>query len=319
VGVGRGSLTFRSQPVTGNTLFVGLPELQLNASLTTGQITHLTATLFRERVTGTDEDGNEIVQREPMNVCAIQPQLRFGVHDVAPVIPGEEMELPLQCFTMGHWVPAGQRLALEISTKTPHHASFGSTDRNITVYTGPEKTEYRLPVVAGATLFEDVPLREVYPPEPEPIPVGPAQPGVTGSVFVPAPGAGVFVEPVTAVGFEFDIQEGFDNASLEAVATPATPADIDLYLQRQLEDGTWSDDITSGASGELTHERLTAGRQEPGRYRILVHNWAGGPTDVEVQITFFNQNGEPGASGGTATQTTGFLARAHGVGALMQP
>jgi predicted acyl esterase len=317
-GVGRGSVTFRSEPVTANTLFVGLPELQLNASLSTGQITHLTATLFRERVV-TNKDGEEIVQREPMNVCAIQPQLRFGVHDVAPVIPGEEMELPLQCFTMAHWVPAGQRLALEISTRTPHHATFGSNDQDITVYTGPEKTEYGLPVVSGATLFNDVPLREVYPPEPDPIPVGPAQPGASGSVFVPAPGVGVFVEPVTAVGFEFDIQDGFDNASLEAVATPATPADIDLYLQRQLEDGTWSDEITSGASGELTHERLTAGRQEPGRYRILVHNWAGGPTDVELQITFFNQNGEPGPSGGSAQAASGLLVRAHGIGGLMQP
>jgi uncharacterized protein len=318
VGVGRGSVTFRSEPVTDNTLFVGLPKLQLNASLTTGQITHLTATLFRERVT-TNEEGQEAVQREPMNFCAIQPQLRFGVHDVAPVIPGEEMELPLQCFTMAHWVPAGQRLALEISTKTPHHASFGSTDRNITVYTGPEKTEYRLPVVAGATLFNDVPLREVYPPEPDPIPVGPAQPGASGSVLVPAPGAGVFVEPVTAVGFEFDIEEGFDNASLEAVATPATPADIDLYLQRQLEDGSWSDSITAAESSSTEIETLTAGRQEPGRYRILVHNWAGGPTEVDLQITFFNQNGEPGPSGGQAAASSGLLVRADGIGALMQP
>ena len=318
-GIGRGRLTFRSEPLSDNTLFVGLPKLQVNASLSTGEITHLTATLFRERMTGLDPEGNEIVQREPMNVCAIQPQLRFGVHDVAPVVPGEEMELGMQCFTMAHWVPAGQRLALEISTKTPHHASFASSDQNITVYTGPETTEYRLPVVSGATLFDDVPLRESYPEEPDPVPVGPAQPGVSGSVLVPAPGVGVFIEPVTAVGLEFDIEEGFDNASLEAVATPATPADIDLYLQRQLEDGSWSDAITAGTSGSTETETLTAGRQDPGRYRILVHNWVGGPTEVQLRITFFNQNGEPGPSGRSGAATTGLLVRAAGVGAMMQP
>jgi predicted acyl esterase len=316
--VRRGSLTFRSEPLNANTLFVGLPGLQLNASLTTGQITHLTATLFRERVTGEDEEGNEIVQREPMNFCGIQPQLRFGVHDVAPVVPGEEMALDMQCFTMGHWVPAGQRLALEISTRTPHHATFGSSDQSITVYTGPDRTEYRLPVVPKATLYDDVPLRESYP-DPSPIPTGPAQPGVSESVLVPAPGAGVFLEPVTAVGVEFDIQEGFDNASLEAVATPATPADIDLYLQRQMEDGGWSDDISSGTTGSTETETLTAGRQDPGRYRILVHNWVGGPTEVHLQVTFFNQAGEPGPSGGVGSASTGLLVRANGVAAMMQP
>jgi hypothetical protein len=39
---------------------------------------HLTATLFREEVT-TPEKGEEVVLREPMNFCAIQPQLRNGI------------------------------------------------------------------------------------------------------------------------------------------------------------------------------------------------------------------------------------------------
>jgi hypothetical protein len=89
------------------------------------------------------------------------------------------MALDLQCFTMAHWVPKGQRLTLEISTKTPHHASFGSTDRQVTVFTGPEATAYTLPLVPRFRLFKDVPLWERNP---APVPASPAIEGEeTGS------------------------------------------------------------------------------------------------------------------------------------------
>jgi uncharacterized protein len=314
----REKLTFTSQPVAQDTLFLGLPELQLNASVTTSEILHLTATLFRERVTGVDAEGNEIVEREPMNFCAIQPMLRFGVSDPTPVIPTQEMELPLQCFTSAHWVPAGQRLSLEVSTKTPHHASFASTDPQITIYTGPDKSLYELPVVPQFTLYPDVPLWESYP---EPIPAGPAQPSIEGDVAVPAPGAGVILEPVTAASFEFDSEEGFDNASMEAVATPsAPPADLDIYLQKQTGEGEW-EDVTAGTSFDLEKETLTAGRMEPGRYRLVVHNWAGGPQQVHLEFTFFNANGEPGpGSGGSgAGGTVAYVASNPETGGIVQP
>jgi uncharacterized protein len=149
--VGRGKVTFTSEPLAQDALFLGLPQLDLRASLSTGQITHLTATLFREEVT-TNDEGEEVVLREPMNFCGIQPQLRNGIQTVTPVVPGEVMSLDMQCFTMAHWVPAGQRLSLEISTKTPHHASFASNDRQIRVFTGPEATSYTLPLVPRSTL-----------------------------------------------------------------------------------------------------------------------------------------------------------------------
>ncbi|MGH2955139.1 MAG: CocE/NonD family hydrolase [Solirubrobacterales bacterium] len=314
VGVGRGRLTFTSEPLARDTLLLGLPEPQLNASLTTGQITHLTTTLFRERVT-TGEDGEEVVEREPMSFCAIQPQLRNGIEAVTPVVPGEEMALEPQCFTMAHWVPAGQRLALEVSTKTPHHATFASSDQQITVFTGPEATRYELPLVERFRLFDDVSL---YEDELEPIPVGPAQPGIEGEVLVPAPGAGVIVEPVTAAAFEFDSEEGFDNASFEAIATPSLPpADLDLYLQRQVDDG-W-EDVTAAETGDLEREVLTAGRLGPGRYRIVVHNWLGAPQQVSLKLTFFNGAGEPGEdTGGTGTATEAQLQFGNGSG-LLQP
>jgi predicted acyl esterase len=307
--VGRGSLTFNSAPVEQNTLFTGLPKLNLNASLSTGQITHLTVTLNRV----TRNEAGAVTAREPMNICAIQPQLRHGIHDVAPVIPGEEMSLPMQCFTMGHWIPAGQSLELVVSTKTPHHATFGSTDRNITIYTGPNRSHYRLPVVPNATLHQDVPLRETYPVPAEP---GPAQPGVEGEVIVPAPGGGTRIEPITAVGFEYDILAGFDNATMNVLATPNLPADIDLYLQKQT-DGGWAD-VTAGESGDLDKETLTAGRLPAGHYRILVHNWAGGPVIVDLDITFLNRDGQEGGTGGTGTSSLELLANETASGYLPQ-
>ncbi|MGH9137978.1 MAG: CocE/NonD family hydrolase, partial [Acidimicrobiales bacterium] len=280
--VGRGSVTFTSEPFAEDTVFLGAPQLQLNASLSTAQIAHLVTTLWR-----VDAEGN----REPVNFCAIQPQLRNGVDTVTPVVPLEEMELPLQCFTAAHWVPAGQRLELEVSTGSQHHASFGDTDPLITVHTGPDRTRYDLPAVPDAVLHDDVPLRDTIS---EPVPVGPAQPPIAGSVVVPAPGAGLQLEPLTAAGFEFDILDGFDNARLEVVATPLLPADVDLYLQRW-ENGEWSDDLATAESESLESETLTSGRHPPGHYRIVVHNWLGPPNEVSLSITFFNQDDEPGS------------------------
>lgn len=42
-------------------------------------------------------------------------------------------------------------------------------------------------------------------------------------------------------------------------------------------------------------ELLTAGRQPPGAYRVVVHSWRGTPNQVELAITFVNSAGEVGA------------------------
>jgi putative CocE/NonD family hydrolase len=146
---GGGVLRFTSEPLTEDTVFLGLPKLTLNASVS-NQVSHLTVTLLRE-----DEAG----QREHMNTCAIQPQLRFGETTIAPVVPGQEMALPMTCFTMAHWVPAGDKIIAEVGTKTAHHASFG-TDPRITVFTGPGRSIYQLPVASEAPLYDDVALRQ---------------------------------------------------------------------------------------------------------------------------------------------------------------
>jgi hypothetical protein len=130
--------------------------------------------------------------------------------------------------------------------------------------------------------------------EPAPAP-GTAQPPISTTVTVLAPGAGERVVGVTSSTFEFDVPAGADDAAMVAQVTPLLPADVDLYLQRQLAGGAWSGDLASGTSGSLTDEVLESGRLVAGsRYRIEVHNWAGAPGTADLQLTFFNSAGEPG-------------------------
>jgi hypothetical protein len=275
--VGRGTATFTGEPVAEDTLVLGVSDLTLHASVTS-EITHLVASLWR-----VDAEG----EREPVDFCAIQPQLREGVDELALVVPGQVMALDLQCFTVAQWIPAGQHLELDISTGSRHHASFGGTGQ-VTVHTGPELAS------AWSAPRIDQFLRSDSGDEEQPAPAGPAQAPVSGTVTVPAPGAGVILEPVTAAPFAFESTD-VDNASVEVLATPALPADLDIYLQRQLEDGSW-EDLASGESGDLDKEVLTGPIPATGAYRILVHSWLGPPNQVEVVVTFRNRDGEPGTA-----------------------
>lgn len=141
------------------------------------------------------------------------------------------------------------------------------------------------------TLYPDtVPLTQEEATTP-----GPAQAPFDSSVTTLAPGGGVRVEGVTSQMVEFEVPEGVDNAKAVVQATPTLPADLDLYLQRQAADGSWGDDIASGASGEQTGETMTTARLGPGTYRIEVHNWAGpAGNNVALRTTFYNSAGEPG-------------------------
>ena len=149
-----GEALFTSAPLEQDTLFVGLPELKLHASVT-GPATNLIATLYRQGADG---------KREAMTYCAIQPQLREGVDTVTPVTPGEEMELTPSCFTMAHLVKAGERIVMTVGTQSPHHVSTFAHDPRITIHTGPGKTAFRLPVRDGAVYADSVPM--TAPPQP---------------------------------------------------------------------------------------------------------------------------------------------------------
>ncbi|MGH3066152.1 MAG: hypothetical protein ACRDOF_07575 [Gaiellaceae bacterium] len=130
--------------------------------------------------------------------------------------------------------------------------------------------------------------------EPAPV-VGTAQPPISTTVLVGASGAGNRVAPVTSTYFEFSVPANADDAAMIVQATPTLPADIDLYLQRQLPDGTWSGDLASGTSGSLTDEVLQSGRLLAGStYRVEAHNWAGPPNTIALELTFFNSEGVAG-------------------------
>jgi hypothetical protein len=132
--------------------------------------------------------------------------------------------------------------------------------------------------------------------EPAPPVVGTAPGPISSTVIVPSPGAGERVGGVTSGYVEFAVPADADVARMSARATPNLPADVDLYLQRQLADGTWSGDLVSGTSGSLTEETLDSARLLPGsRYRVEAHLWAGAPaTQIAMQLTFYNSAGVPG-------------------------
>lgn len=130
----------------------------------------------------------------------------------------------------------------------------------------------------------------------EPVVVGTAPPPISQTVIVPSPGAGQRVGGVTSAYVEFSIPADADVARLSVLATPSTPADVDLYFQRQLADGSWSGALVSGTSGSLTEETLETARLLAGsRYRIEAHLWAGAPaTQISIQGTFYNSAGVAG-------------------------
>jgi predicted acyl esterase len=138
--------TFQSEPLAQDTVFLGLAQLSLQASLTSSQVTHIVTTLNR-----TDADGVS----HPMGYCAIQPSLRYGVTTIAPVVPGQEMTLQPQCFTLAHYAQAGDVITLTIADNSPHHVSVGA-DAQMTVFTGPgHQSSVRLPYVPGASVVAD--------------------------------------------------------------------------------------------------------------------------------------------------------------------
>jgi hypothetical protein len=94
----------------------------------------------------------------------------------------------------------------------------------------------------------------------------------------------------------YDVVSPAGTPSRTAALPPLTGlADLDLYLQRRTADGSWSGDIASGTTGELTGETMTTARLGAGTYRIEVHNWAGPPgNQVALKTTFYNSAGVPG-------------------------
>jgi uncharacterized protein len=125
---------------------------------------------------------------------------------------------------------------------------------------------------------------------------GPAQSPVEGSVVTKAPGAGQRIAGVTSEYFEFDVDAVHDNAGMQGRVTPTLPADLDLYLERRNDDGTWSEFATGTNGGALDGETIGTNNLTPGHYRLEVHNWAGpAGNPVAIELTFLNSAGQPGS------------------------
>ena len=145
---GNGAVTFTSAPLTEDIVFLGMPLVRLAASIS-GEAAHLVVTLYAKQ-------GNA---RTPIGYCAVQPSLRDNVATISPVVPGQEMRMAPQCFTVAHRAFEGQQLVLEVTGTSPHHVSY-LADGNVTVYTGPNGTGALMPVAPDAKLYDDVDLRE---------------------------------------------------------------------------------------------------------------------------------------------------------------
>jgi predicted acyl esterase len=278
---GTGGADFVSEPVASDTVLAGKPLMDLVASVTAPRV-HLIGTLYDESPDG---------ERRRISQFAINPELRVGAATPKPVIPGQLMQMQPPGFAMAHNLREGHRLALRLTTSDPDKVPTFAVDPRVTIATGPGGTVLQIPVVDAPVLVEDtVPFSLDAPAEP-----GPAQAEERASV-TPAAG-GPERTPLTVAYHEFDVQEGFDNAALLVSAVPSMPADIDLFLQRQNADGSWSGDLSSGVSGSLTEESTRLANPAPGRYRVEVHNWAGLPgTRVDLTLTYLNSAGEPGPS-----------------------
>ena len=276
---GTGGVDFVSGPVAADTVLAGKPLMDLVASVTVPRV-HLIGTLYDESPDG---------ERRRISQFAINPELRVGVATPKPVVPGQLMQMQPPGFAMAHNLREGHRLTLRFTTSDPDKVPLFAVDPRVTIATGPGGTSLQVPVVSEPVLVDDtVPFSEDQPAQ-----AGPAQPEEQASV-TPALG-GPARTPATVAFHEFDVREGFDNAALLVSAVPSLDADVDLYLQRQNADGTWSADLSSGGSSSLTEESVRAATPEPGRYRLEVHNWAGAPgTRVDLTLTYLNSAGEAG-------------------------
>jgi predicted acyl esterase len=277
---------FATPVLTSDLVLGGVPKLTLSASVTAPRV-HLISTLY-------DKDPEGGLRR--IGQFAINPELRDGIANRQLVIPGQRYDMQPPGFAMAHHLRAGHRLVMRVTTADPDKVPTFATDPQVTVFTGPTATKLTLPVVGGATLYPDnLPLGGAAGGGGA-VPSGPAQGTVTGSATPAAPGAGARQAGIDSAFFEFDAQDGFDNARMVAEADYDATGDVDLYLQRKQADGTWSDDLATGGSSALDGERLESGRLDPGRYRIEVVNYAAPPgTEVRLALTFFDAKGQPGA------------------------
>jgi hypothetical protein len=228
--------------------------------------------------------------RRRITQCALNPELRNGIATYEVVTPGERYDMAPPCFAMAHHLREGHRLVLRVSTADPDKVPLFAIDPQVTVFMGEGATRVDVPVVANPALYpDDVPFLHNAP-------TGPAAAPIDRTVTTASLGAPARIAGLTSQFIAFTVPENSDTAGGDVTATVSLPADIDLFLQRRLVDGSWSGDISVGGSSSLSGEAMSIDRRlTPGTYRIEVHNFAGPPGNaVRVQAVFRDSTGVPG-------------------------
>jgi predicted acyl esterase len=140
-----GSVSFATAPMTRDVVLAGVPEMTLAVSVSAPQV-YLIANLLDRSPDGTTRRISQF---------AINPVLRDGVDKTSPVTPGAVMKLKPPAFAMGHRLAQGHELVLQISASDRDKLALTAVDPRITVHTGPDATEVRLPVVQAPRLVRD--------------------------------------------------------------------------------------------------------------------------------------------------------------------
>ncbi|MGH3520208.1 MAG: CocE/NonD family hydrolase [Haloechinothrix sp.] len=276
---GTGGVDFATAPMPADTVLAGQPQLDLVASVTAPRM-HLISTLYDESPDG---------ERRRISQFAINPELRSGISEPSPVVPGVAYEMTPPGFAMAHNLREGHRLVMRVTTSDSDKVPTFAVDPQVTVLTGPNGSALRVPVVTEPVLAPDTVPFDLGEPREAGEPQATERASVSPTLGAPER------TPATVAYHEFEVLSGKDNAELLVGAVPSMPADIDLYLQRQQADGNWSEDLASGTSGSLTEEQFRYSQPEPGKYRVEVHNWAGPPaTRVDLTLTYINSAGQPG-------------------------
>jgi hypothetical protein len=122
-----------------------------------------------------------------------------------------------------------------------------------------------------------------------------AQAPFTTTVPMGQPGLGTRA-PGTSAFAELDVEGG--HSALRAHLDSPTVTDPDLFLQRRLDDGSWSEDLASGENGTPNAEDLEYLNPPAGHYRVEAHNYAGTAGDATLSVTFEVPDGAPIASNG---------------------
>ena len=269
--------SFETAPFDRDVVLAGVPKLELAASVTAPRV-HLIANLLDEDRFGT---------RRRISQFAINPELRDGIATRKNVTPGQRYDMQPPGFVMAHHLRAGHRLVLQVTTSDPDKVPMFAEDPRVTVFTGAGATEVTVPVVSRPALTSDDPYTGT-----ESLP---AHEPVKATVSPAAPGGGLRSGGTTSEYVQFELLAGQDNARMEGIATPASSADVDLYLQRQADNGSWVAVGSGRNNSSFTEEVIYTDRLAPGKYRLEVHNFAGAPdTPISVELTFFDRNRNAG-------------------------